>query len=91
MSKLTLASCKSVAKKYKATVVDEKVGYTHSCCIEAPKNHIWNEGDVHELVDESNRPWKPDYADLISRMNYGISECELAKIGECEWCNGEEA
>lgn len=80
----TLAQAKKVANKFKATLVDQKVGYAHECCCEAPKGHIWKCDGLHELVDSANRPWKPDYQDLIDRMNYGVEKCE---VSDCEWCN----
>jgi hypothetical protein len=80
----TLAKAKKVAAKFKATLVDEKVGYSHCCRIEAPKGHIWVEGAVHELVDDTDRSWKPDYQYLIDRMEYGVEKCEDIN---CDWCN----
>lgn len=79
----TLAQAKKVAAKFGANLIDEKSGNCHCCRIEAPAHHKWMEGDVHELVDETNRPWKPDYADLINRMNHGVEVCTNP---ECEWC-----
>lgn len=43
---------------------------------EAPSFHIWNEGNVHELVCY-------DKADLKSRMKFGYRRC-LDK--DCDWC-----
>jgi hypothetical protein len=52
-----------------------------------PPGHIWLCDDIHELVDETNQPWKPDYADLLDRMRYGIAPCPDA---DCEWCHPEQ-
>lgn len=84
----TLKDAKKVAAKFQATLIDEKTGNVHCCRIEAPKGHIWAEGDVHELVDETNQPWKPDYDDLIKRMNYGVEKCP--NLPDCEWCNSDD-
>jgi hypothetical protein len=81
-----LREVKTLAKALGATVEDRKSTSFHSCRVEAPPRFRWTEGDVHELVDETNRPWKPDYADLLSRMKYGIEPCTDP---ECEWCNEE--
>ena len=81
----TLAKVRALAKQLGATVEDEKIGNHHECRVEAPHRKKWSEGDVHELLDSANRPWKPDYEDLISRMNYGLEDC----VGPCEWCDGE--
>ncbi len=82
----TLRTLKKVAATFRATVVDEKSGNCHCCRIEAPAHTIWAEGNVHEMVDEVYKPWKPDYADLIARMSYGLEVCPLG--ADCEWCNG---
>ena len=44
---------------------------------EAEPFHIWNEGDVHELVC-FNR------ADLKARMAFGQRRCTDK---DCDWCN----
>lgn len=85
----TLAKVRAAAAKLGATVEDEKVGHSHSCRVEAPHGKIWAEGDVHELVDDANRPWKPDYADLLSRMAYGLEDCPAG--ADCEWCNPKDS
>ena len=81
----TLKDVKKLAAQLGAKVEDEKIGYSHCCRVEAPHRNRWVEGDVHELVDDTNRPWKPDYEDLLSRMGYGLEDC----VGDCEWCDGE--
>ena len=43
---------------------------------EAPPFHIWNEGDVHELVCH-------DYKDLRERARFGIRRCTNP---DCDWC-----
>jgi hypothetical protein len=80
----TLKRVKYFAKKLGAKVEDQRDGYAHRCGIEAPHRFIWCEGGVHELVDETNQPWKPDYAHLIKRMSYGIEPCTDP---DCDWCN----
>lgn len=80
----TLAKAKKVAAGFKATLVDEKIGHAHECRCEAPKGHIWSSDFIHELIDSSNQPWKPDYQNMIDRMNYGVEKCEVI---DCEWCN----
>lgn len=82
----TLATAKKVAAKYGATLVDDKVGNTHECRCEAPHRHIWKCSDLHELISSAYRPWKPDYADIIDRMEYGIEPCTDP---DCEWCCDE--
>lgn len=85
-----MSTFKAVAKeaaKLGATVEDDIIGNTHECRIQAPHRKFWCEGGVHEMVDISNRPWKPDYAGLISRMSYGLEDCTDT---ECEWCNPQE-
>lgn len=81
----TLREVKRVAAKLGAKVEDDKSGNTHECRVEAPHRKRWACDDIHELVDAANRPWKPDYADVVSRMNCGLTDC----VGECEWCDGE--
>lgn len=84
----TLRAVRALAAKLGAKVEDEKIGYSHSCRVEAPPGKIWAEGDVHELVDDTNRPWKPDYADLLSRMGHGLEDCPAGDA--CEWCHPAE-
>jgi hypothetical protein len=83
---MNLRKIKQLAEKLGATVENTKCGATHECRVEAPKGKLWAEGNVHELVDAAYLPWKPDYIDLLSRMNYGLEDCNNP---ECEWCNGE--
>lgn len=88
MNQATLKQVKAVALKFGAKVEDEKIGDCHRCMVEAPHGFIWAEGDVHELVDETNRPWKPDYTDMLNRMKYGIRECPNRP--HCDWYDEEE-
>jgi hypothetical protein len=81
----TLRTVKQIAKSLGAAVEDGKDGHVHECRVEAPHRKRWAEGSVHEMVDGAYIPWKPDYADLISRMQHGLEDC----IGPCEWCDGE--
>ena len=43
---------------------------------EAPPFHLWNEGDVHELVCH-------DAQDLKARIKFGVSRCTNH---DCDWC-----
>jgi hypothetical protein len=81
----TLKQVKALAKRLGAKVEDGKIGNAHECRVEAPHRQYWIEGGVHELVDSTNQPWKPDYADVLSRMNHGLGVC----VGFCEWCDDE--
>lgn len=80
---MTLAKVKALAAKLGAKVEEDKSYSFHCCRVEAPKGYTWKCSDVHELVDETNRPWKPDYADMLERMQYGVARCETE---DCEWC-----
>jgi hypothetical protein len=82
----TLKDVRAMAKVLGAKVEDDKCGNTHECRVEAPHRKRWMCRGVHELVDSTNRPWKPDYADLIDCMEYGLEDCEDP---DCEWCNPE--
>lgn len=79
----TLKDVKILAKRLGAKVEDDKCGHTHECRVEAPHRKRWSCDGIHELIDCTNRPWKPDYADVLARMNYGLEDC----IGDCEWCD----
>jgi hypothetical protein len=81
----TLRQVKALAEKLGAKVEDDKCGYTHECRVEAPHRKRWSCDSIHELVDATNIPWKPDYDDMLARMGRGLEDC----IGECEWCDGE--
>jgi len=81
----TLRQVKALAKRLGAKVEDIKDRHTHECRVEAPHRKHWVDGGVHELVDCTNTPWQPNYADVISRMDHGLNDC----IGNCEWCDDE--
>jgi hypothetical protein len=81
----TLRQVKQHAKLIGAKVEDNRIGDTHECRVEAPYRKRWRCDDIHELVDSAYRPWKPDYKDMLDRMNYGLEDC----VGNCEWCDGE--
>lgn len=80
----TLKDVRRLASKIGARVEDEKLGNSHECRVEAPKGYIWKCADIHELVADAFIPWKPDYDDMIARMNYGVEKCNDP---ECDWCN----
>lgn len=81
----TLAKLKIEAKKYGATVEKERLGLTTTVRVTAPHGYHWNEGVVHQFVDDVYTG-PNDYADLISRMSYGLEKCEP----DCEWCYPED-
>jgi hypothetical protein len=83
---MTLKDVKRRAVELGALVLDDKIGDTHECTVEAPPGFCWEEG-LHMFVDCANRPWKPDYDDLLNRMKDGVQPCVDA---ECEWCHPEE-
>jgi hypothetical protein len=79
-----LREVRTVASFLGATVEDDVCGNTHECRVEAPHRKRWVDGGVHEMIANTYRPWKPDYADLLARMECGLEDCE----GPCEWCDG---
>lgn len=79
----TLKQVKALAATLGASVEDERCGNFHECRVEAPHRKRWKCDGIHELVDSTNRPWKPDYADMLDRMNFGVEDCTDP---ECEWC-----
>ena len=83
----TLRQVKAAARKIGAVVTDDIIGETHECTVEAPAGYRWLAADIHMFVDSAYVPWKPDYADLLERMAYGIEPCPDP---ECEWCHPEE-
>jgi hypothetical protein len=83
----TLAKLKLVAAKVGAKVEDQKIGNCHECRVEAPHRKIWKCREVHEMVDSCYRPWKPDYADMIANIEFGLEDCTDP---DCEWCNDSE-
>lgn len=79
----TLKQVKSLALKFGAKVEDDKCGNTHECRVEAPYRKQWACDEIHELIACAYRPWKPDYQDVLDRMNYGLIDCTDP---DCEWC-----
>jgi len=79
----TLKQVRALAKQLGAKVEDDKSGLTHECRVESPHRKRWACCGIHELIDSTNRPWAPDYADVLDRMNHGLEDC----IGDCEWCD----
>lgn len=79
----TLKQVKKAAAALGAIVEEDKCEYSHECRVTAPHRKIWCDG-VHEFVDCANRPWKPDYEDLLNRMSYGLEDCIDP---DCDWCN----
>lgn len=84
----SLREVRALAVKLGAKVEDEKSGNHHECRVEAPHRKVWACRGVHEMIDCTNRPWKPDYADMLSGMKFGLEDCTDP---ECEWCNDTEA
>ncbi len=83
----TLKEVKRVAAKLGAKVEDDRDGNTHECRVEAPHRKKWACRGVHEMVDITNRPWKPDYADILANMEFGLEDCTDP---DCEWCEGAQ-
>lgn len=79
---ITHKQVKDAARAIGAGVTLEKHGDSWRLGVEAPRGFVWADG-VHELVDWSYAPWKPDYADVLARMAYGVVPCE---DDECDWC-----
>lgn len=84
----TLTDVKKLAKQLGAKVEDDKTGYTHECRVEAPHGKRWKCREVHEIIDSTNRPWKPGYADMLDNMKFGLEECPDKQ--NCEWCYPED-
>ena len=79
----TLADVRKLAKKLGANVEDDRSGNHHECRVEAPRRKKWACRGVHEMVDSCYKPWKPDYADMLSNMQFGLEDCTDP---DCEWC-----
>jgi len=80
----TLRKLKAAAAKVGATV--EKGTYGMTICVEvfAPQGKVFAEGGgTHIMVDDTYVGFKPDYDDLLSRLSYGLEDCEDP---DCEWC-----
>lgn len=80
----TLSDVRKYAATIGAKVEDDKTGNCHCCRVEAPHRKKWACRGIHEMVDETNKPWKPDYADMLVNMKFGLEDCADP---ECEWCN----
>lgn len=80
---VTLKDIKVRAKQLGARVEDDKSFGFHECRVEAPHRKKWVCREVHEMIDSTRQPWKPDYADMLDCMNYGLEDC----VGECDWCD----
>ena len=78
-----IKSIKNLAKKLGAKVTHERDGETWALEVQAPYGKVWADGDLHYLLNCEQHPWKPDYADMESRMKFGLVDCE---DDECEWC-----
>ena len=66
-----------------AVIIDEKIGQSHSCDVDAPPGMVWKALGCHCLVDSAYPPWKPDYAHLLKMVNGGTEACTTP---DCEWC-----
>lgn len=84
----TLKQVRALAAQLGAKVEDDKIDNAHECLVEAPHGKVWMCCGVHELVDSTNRPWKPDYADVLNRMRYGLENYPEGLA--CEWCYPDE-
>jgi hypothetical protein len=80
----TLAKLRKVAEPLGCIVVQDRAGETVECTVEAPAGFCFGSG-LHMFVDMVYLPWKPDYTDLIARVNSeGIEKCT---VEGCDWCN----
>ena len=83
----TLRQLRRRAAALGAIVVDDVVGHTHECTVEAPPGHVWVTDGLHMFVAACYSPWRPDYADLLSRMAAGVEPCTDP---DCEWCHPDD-
>lgn len=81
----TLAQVKKAAAKIGATIEQGRSGEAITCEAFSPPGFMFSEGS-HVLVDSSYLPFKPDYANLLERIGYGLEPCT---VPDCECC--EEA
>ena len=79
-----LRQVRELARELSATFTKERFVHKIRCGVEAPAGYVWRCGGIHELVDWTAVGWKPDYADLIARMSYGVAPCPTE---DCDWCN----
>jgi hypothetical protein len=82
----TLADVRRRAAELGCIVEEDKCGNTHECRVRVPDGKRFVCSELHEFVDCTNKPWKPDYADLLDRLADGIEDCPDP---ECDWCNSE--
>jgi hypothetical protein len=78
----TLTQLRKIAPEG-AVISDRREGQTHSCDVDAPPLKVWVASGNHSLVDAAYIPWRPDYADLIERVEMGVQPCVDPA---CEWC-----
>lgn len=78
----TMYRLKKAAARVGATVTKERIGLSTTVRVTVKHGFIWNEGDVHEFVDDVYTG-PNDYDDLLSRVSYGCRKCD---IEECDWC-----
>lgn len=83
----TLRKVKAKASTMGVTVDDWKIGTGHGCDCWSPKGKVFVANACHSLCEETNRPWKPDYADVLERLDMGLEDCPDGK--ECDICNEE--
>jgi hypothetical protein len=80
----TLSKLKKEAAKIGATVEQDRIGDTLNTEVFSPSGFRFASDSTHIFVDCVYVPWKPDYADLLNRISYGLEPCEDA---QCEWCH----
>lgn len=80
----TLQSVKAAALKIGASVAYDKSYGVNELRVEAPRFHRWKDDPIHEMVDASNAPWKPNFQDMLNRMANGLEPCTDP---DCDWCN----
>ncbi len=85
---VTLARVRAEAAKFGVKVDDWKIGHGHGCDCYAPKGKVFASSHTHVLCEEVNRPWKPDYADILVRLSDGLEDCPDG--ADCDICNEEE-
>lgn len=79
----TLYQVKAEAKKLGVDVDDWKIGSGHGCDCRTPKGKIFAANFLHSICEETNRPWKPDYAHILERLEMGLEDCPDI---DCEIC-----
>ena len=97
LRQFNLATLRKEAAKRGATVEHRHIGKWHSCNVDAPAGKVWAcSGDIHSLVvewqdvpgDDRNHAWRNDaIADALSRMAYGLSDCDDLN---CDYCHPEQ-